>query len=94
MDDRSEEGGDARFLVLWQLRAPPDLAFRIVMYRIWQAAADLQDAQVWTNPADDFSAQVQQATVMRISIYCGVRCGPYMAAATIRCPRQSVRRVY
>ena len=32
--------------MFWQLQAPPALGFWIVMYRIWQASADLQDAQV------------------------------------------------
>ena len=46
MDDDSDEGSDARFLVVWQLQAPPEVGSRIVMYRAWAAAAQLQQAQV------------------------------------------------
>ncbi len=46
MDDGSDEDSDARFLVVWQLQAPPEVGCRIVMYRAWAAAAELQQAQV------------------------------------------------
>ena len=60
MDDDSADGAEARFLVLWQLQALPELGFWIVMYRVWQASADLQDAQVRTGRGlgDGVSAQV------------------------------------
>jgi len=47
MDEESDEDSDARFLVVWQLQAPPEVGCRIVMYRAWAAAAELQQAQVW-----------------------------------------------